>query len=675
MTPASRDLSLRHILPAEAPLVANLAALWAADPILARRVEQIVDRAEREGGPAAPIASQPLCMVTPARSGDPTLAWHGPPSTEGNVTGRGRVVQLHSRYEPREEAQRLAATVDPAGALLLFVHGLGLGYHVEALLNRAGADATAFVFEPRHEVLAATLAARDLSALISAGRVLLLVEVDKAAIFARLSPYMAGASMPVTTLRHEPSIGLAPAAHQAFEQVVGDWLAYAKTCVGTVVVNGRRTAENVARNLPWYLATPSLSRLAGAHAGEPAIIVSAGPSLRKNKHLLSDAAGRCVMIAVQTTLRPLLELGVRPQYVTSLDYHDICTRFFEGLPADLDAELVAEPKATSAIFDLYPGPISMLGNDFAESLLSDRRPGKASLRAGATVAHLAFYLAEHMGCDPIIFVGQDLGFSDGLCYAPGTSYEDVWRPELGRFCTVEMKQWEQIVRDRPILRRVPDHAGRPTYTEERLFTYLQQFERDFAASPARVIDATEGGVLKRGAAPMRLRDALAQFCPRPLGARPPRHPGLSFDALPSAANSLRRRRDEASTVADVARQTLPLLREIRDHLGDQARVNRCIAQVDRMRQRLDSVSGCYDLVTQLTQKTELKRFQDDRAIAAAAAGGEIDDAERQRRQVLRDIENVAGILDAAEALVSLVDDAVARLVDFQAQARRPGRAA
>ena len=60
--------------------------------------------------------------------------------------------------------------------------------------------------------------------------------------------------------------------------------------------------------------------------------MSAGPSLRKNKHLLKDAQGKAVIIAVQTTLQPLLEMGVEPQFVTSLDYHDICTRFFEKLP-------------------------------------------------------------------------------------------------------------------------------------------------------------------------------------------------------------------------------------------------------------------------------------------------------------------------------------------------------
>lgn len=668
MTPANRDESLRHILPAESPLGANLAALWAVDPIVAAHAERCVDRAERHAAMGA--TTEPRCVVERARSGEPTLSWQAPSLNSGE---RSRIVQLHSRYEPRSEAERTAAAPNLAGAMLLFVHGFGLGYHFEAAAARAAADATVFVFEPRGEVLAAALAARDFSEQIAAGRLVVLIDADKALVFARLTPFMACTSAPVPRVKHPPSVSLAPAEHAEFERVTEDFLSYAKTCVGTLVVNGRRTCENVARNLPWYVATPSVSRLAGAHCGEPAIIVSAGPSLRKNMHLLREAAGKCVMIAVQTTLRPLIEMGVRPQYVTSLDYHEICTRFFEHLPPDLDSELIAEPKASSAIFNLYPGPISVLGNDFAESLLARCRPNKARLRAGATVAHLAFYLAEHMGCDPIIFVGQDLGFSDGLCYAPGTSYEDVWRPELGRFCTVETKQWEQIVRDRPILRRVPDHAGRPTYTEERLFTYLQQFERDFAVCPSRVIDATEGGVLKRGATPMSLRESLDRFCTTPVARRPSRHPGLSFDSLPAAAESLRRRRNEAVTVVEIARETLPLLCEIRDHLADQSRVNRCIARVDRLRQRIDSVADCYELVTQLAQKTELQRYQTDRAIATAAASGHINDAERQRRQVIRDIENVGGILEAAGVLTGLVDDAIRRLEMFTRH--RVGRAA
>ena len=363
-----------------------------------------------------------------------------------------------------------------------------------------------------------------------------------------------------------------------------------------------------------------------------------------------------MLIAVQTTLQPLLEMGVEPDFVTCLDYSDISTRFCEKLPASSCTELVAEPKAASAIFAMNPGPLTLLGNDFAEGLLREMRLSKPSLPAGSTVAHLAYYLAEHMGCDPIIFVGQDLGFSDGLCYTAGTSYEDVWRPELSRFCTLEMKQWEQIVRERFILRQIPDYQGRPMYTEERLFTYLQQFERDFMRTKTKIIDATEGGAAKRGTTVMTLAEASQQFCTGPCGRARPTTRGCTGAASAiawTACGSAALRRE----IARITRDTLPLLQEIHDHLDDQPRVNRAIAIVDGLRGRMNELGACYDLVTQLTQNTELRRFEEDRKIAASRAGG----AQRQRLQVERDMASVRGVLQAASEFQQLMDEVIDEL--------------
>ena len=84
--------------------------------------------------------------------------------------------------------------------------------------------------------------------------------------------------------------------------------------------------------------------------------------------------------------------------------------------------------------------------------------------------------------------------------------------ELGRFNTLETKEWERIARSRLILRKIPDIHGHPMYTEEQFFVYLQQFERDFAACRSKVIDATEGGARKQGVTLMTLRDAIDRFC-------------------------------------------------------------------------------------------------------------------------------------------------------------------
>jgi len=629
----------RHVLPDSAPLLKNLAALWAVDPGLAAELEAV-----------HPTGGYP---VEPSKAGPPTLALA--------PAGAARPIYLHSRHQPVDEARRLIEPVNIDTCFAYYVHGFGLGYHVEQLFDRASSEALLFVFEPDLRLLWTALEHRDLSRLIESRRVSFITRPDKADLFVRLTPHAALISVGVESIVHPPSMQVAGPFHQQMQTWLSEFASFSRTSLNTLVLNSRRTAENIARNIGWYVATPSMSRLENRHRGEPAIVVSAGPSLRKNIDQLHGLQDKAVIIAVQTTLKPLLEKGVRPHFVTSLDYHEICTRFFENLPLGLDTELVAEPKATSGVFELNPGPLSLLGNDFADSLLREMKLPKARLPSGATVAHLAYYLAEHLGCDPIVFVGQDLGFSDGLCYAPGTSYDDVWRPELSRFCTVEMKQWEQIARERFILRQIPDHQGRPMYTEERLFSYLQQFERDFARSKARIIDATEGGAAKRGATPMPLKDAVQRFCSRPLQSRrdPAReHPGTAWDRIPEAAECLRRRRDEAEQIQQVSRDTLPLLEEIRDHVADQARVNRAIARIDALRARMNELGATYDLVTQLTQSTELKRFQADRKLSGTK---QMDANDRQRQQVARDIDNVRGVMDAAADFRRLMDDVIAEL--------------
>ncbi|HVT90340.1 MAG TPA: 6-hydroxymethylpterin diphosphokinase MptE-like protein [Tepidisphaeraceae bacterium] len=636
---ASIDQSLRYMLPDDAAYLKNLAALWAMEPHLAREVE------------ALSVADASI-VVEPSKSGEPTARIHA---------SDGRMLNLHSRYKPIDEASKLVDSAATDELVAFYVSGFGLGYHVQELFDRCGDDSIICVFEPDLRILRAAFENRDFSRMIESGRVFWFWRLDKAELFTRLTAWQPSITMGISRIIHPPSLELAGAFHNQMHTWVQEFCAYAHTTVNTLVLNGKRTAENVARNLPWYVATPSLSRLKDQYKGKPAIIVSAGPSLRKNKHLLKDAAGKAVIVAVQTTLQPLLELGVEPNFVTSLDYHDISTRFWENLPRNLKTELIAEPKAASSIFELNPGPLSVIGNEFAESLLAEMKLNKAKLPSGATVAHLAYYVAEHLGCNPIIFVGQDLGFSDGLCYAPGTSYEDVWRPEMGRFCTVEMKQWEQIVRERGIMRKVPDYQGQPMYTEERLFTYLQHFERDFARTKTKIIDATEGGVLKRGAQSMTLHNAITQFCTQPLAAqRAASAPIERWDLLGDCTASLKNRRSEAQQVEQISRKTLPLLEEVRDNLEDQARVNRIIGQIDQLRVQMTQYGACYNMIMQLTQQSELVRFKADRRISAARISG----IERQKRQVQRDIDNVNSVIEATIEFQRLMDKTLDHIDQF-----------
>lgn len=578
MEQAVRELEAsQSAAPRDAPLaryLANLGGMYRSDPSLAAQLD------------ALPFAALPALEAT--RHGGPTVRL---PADDG------RAVYAHSRYDPATEARRAVAAL-PADANPTFVlFGCGLGYHIVEIAARFD-QPLIVVVEPELALIKAACCTTDLREALAAGRLLFLTSRDKAALHARLLPRYADVLLGVQFVTLPYTDRCRRAFHADMRGLLADFAAFARMQMVTLVRNARVTARNIAFNLPTYVTQPGIDDLRGVAAGRPAVVVAAGPSLAQALPHLAGLRERAVLIAVQTVFKPLLAHGVQPHFVTSLDFHEVSGEFFRNCGDVGDCTLVAETKATWHVVDRYPGPVRLLHARFADGLLRDAAPRRAGLRSGSTVAHLAFYLAQHLGCDPIILVGQDLAFADGLYYPPGMPIEDIWRPELGRFQTVEMKQWERIVRGRPILRKVPDVSGRTVYSDDQLVSYAEQFESDFATSAARVIHAGARGMRLRGATGMPVAEALARFCGAPLPPdwRPPAPPPLDSNARARAADALDARLAEVVALRDIASQMQALLARLAECVTQPDAFNRLLLRVDELRAGIRRYERTYALV-------------------------------------------------------------------------------
>ena len=394
-----------------------------------------------------------------SRSGSPTAAAGG--------MGEEPAMQLASRFDPEAEAAKLVAEVDPGATACVVLMGLGLGYAAAALHAATGGDGLMIVYEPEVALLRAVLERIDHSEWLASPGTLLLAgaEVGRAelirAVEGRAVLLTSGTrliELPVTRRLHGKSL-------DHFAQAVTRVTAYCRTHVATALVNTSRTHRNLTANVAAYAGGATTDDLHGVARGVPAVCVAAGPSLVRNVDLLRDPAvrDRVVLIAVQTALKPLLDRGIRPDFVTALDYAQISRRFYEGLPNLPDVTLVAEPKAHPSILADFPGPIRTTPSGFLNKLLDESGRHRIPLKQGATVAHLSFYLARHLGCDPIILTGQDLGFSDALYYCPGTAAWDVWSGELNMFQSVETMEWTRVARMGGALSRHEDINGQPIF--------------------------------------------------------------------------------------------------------------------------------------------------------------------------------------------------------------------
>ena len=622
----------------QTPYLRNMARLWRIDPQLAMRID------------AVPESARPPVETT--RSGHHSVSIK---------TADNDLIRLNSRYDPVREAEKLAERVDVDEQYCFIIAGFGLGYHIRAVYERLGADGLVIACEPSIPLLAAAFASVDLSDILSTGRLVVLTDTDKNHVHERLKPHTALLLLGTRFVTHPPSQRVAPGFHAQMRRLITDFAAYSRTTVMTLVSNARITCRNVANNLVHLVTTSPIDPLRNRFANIPAVIVSAGPSLRKNINQLSGFEDRAVICAVQTTLKPLLERGIRPRFVTSLDFHEISARYFDGLDRLDDVHLVAEPKVTWHVTDHYRGPIHLTDNDFARLLLGDALAGRCALPAGATVAHLAFYLARFLGCDPIILIGQDLAFTGHVFYVPGVQAHRDWDSELNRFGPLETREWERIARNRPILRKVESVTGQLIYTDELLFTYLEQFEKDIATTQARVINATEGGARIRGAEALTLRDTLNRFCTRPIPSAALRFDdideGARGERLAEARRQLSSRIDEVAAMKSVCGQLIELLDQLTELIHDPARFNRLLVRVDELRAHVNQSHRAYRIISAASQMAELRRFSADRKLSRHAG----DECERARRQLRRDIQYVTDVGDGADWMLDTLNQALDRI--------------
>lgn len=612
--------------------LANLGALYRADAALAGAID------------ALPFAACP--PLEAARDGRLTA----------RLTGHdGKTLYAHSRYEPAVEAQRTIDALPNVAHPTFFVAGIGLGYHLTALEARFDRPLL-IVAEPELPLIKAALCVCDLRDMIDEQRLILLRSGDKAELHEKLLPRYADVLLGMQFVTLPYTLRRRPAHFETVRAHLADFAAYARMQMVTLLKNARTTCRNVAMNAAAYVRWPGIDALEGRARGYPAIVVAAGPSLAAVLDALPTLADRAVIIAVQTVFKLLLSRGVRPHFVTSLDFHEVSGEYFRGVRDVGDCTLVVEPKVTWRVVDAYPGRIRMTQARLSESLLRNAAAPRAALKGGSTVAHLAFYLARYIGCDPILLVGQDLCYADGLYYPPGTPIENIWQPELSRFQTIEMKQWERIVRGRPILRTVTTADGRSAFSDEQLVSYAEQFASDLAGCGVRVFQTAPGGIALPGADFLPFSTAVEKYCSRALPPElfPPAEPADSRTTA-QAAFELEARLTEVQALHAISREMRAQLERLRDAVEDPPRFNRLLLRIDDLRTRIRQFDRTYGLIVEAAQLGELRRHSADRRMGVEQR----ETPATARRRLQRDCEFVDAFIEGCEFMEAMLPEAIA----------------
>lgn len=262
--------------------------------------------------------------------------------------------------------------------------------------------------------------------------------------------------------------------------------------------------DHMLQNLDIIASNPGAERVKDQFRYKPAVVVATGPSLNKNIHLLPKIKNKCVFFAADASLNTFFNYSpiIRPDIVCSLERNLSTKKHFEQISTDkkqlmTDMYLAACPVVKPELYKEWHGKHMVIFRDFAH--FKWLRLITAVLNTGKSVTNMAFKIAEYMGCDPIILVGQDLSYAPtGDSHVSGADHA---RDGLATSPLIHQKV------------KVMGNSGEMLDSLDTWVGMLKRFEFDIAKANGayKVINATEGGARINGTEVMTLQDAMDKY--------------------------------------------------------------------------------------------------------------------------------------------------------------------
>jgi len=460
----------------------NMAVTRKIFPLLADEI----DKAEGKAGEL---------YIEAAATGAPTLI----------VEGRC----VHSKRDPEREAERLVEagrdgsginTINASivGEVPVLVLGFGLGYTACALAAKFPGRPI-IVVEKRAELLKKALETRELVSFLSRERLVFVLGGDGEGVTAALSLFESGSGAPPLVLQNRTLTGLDEEWYAGIEERIKTWNSRTNVNRATTKRFGKRWLRNLSRNLEAVRDNPGISRLEGLLKDRdiPVFLAAAGPTLDETEPILDEIHKRCLIVAVDTSLRFLSARGIKSDFVVSVDPQYWNFRHLDRVSA-METRLVTESAVYPSLFRHPFGGIFLCGSFFPLGrFIEETVDPKGDIGSGGSVATSAWDFCRLLGARAVWIAGLDLAFPEQKTHFKGALFEEKSHTESCRFVTAETRNLRALRDGQPF--RAKSRSGHTILTDKRLSLYAVWFENRFRQFPeVNNYSLSEDGLQIRG---------------------------------------------------------------------------------------------------------------------------------------------------------------------------------
>jgi len=381
--------------------------------------------------------------------------------------------------------------------------GFGLGYEVLYWLQFKAQEhqtQAVIIIEKDMEMFQCAMNTTDLTKMLNDPKIHFLVGIPLHQIYTVLREFyikhmpellMCGSSQPVFLY---PAMKLGKDYYLGALKVLYESIFHNIQNFGNCPEDSLIGLENMLDNVAQIANNPGINILYDKFKGKPAVIVATGPSLKKNMRLLKGLEDKALIISVDASFKYLMANGIKPHMVTSLEREHEVEQFFDGFDPD-DVKYVymtACPVLFNHVYESYTGPQIIVYRNFDHFKWLEIERGILDIKLSSS--NMGFKIAEALGCDPIILIGQDLAYGEN--------------DETHATPVPFSSEGEGIF-------YVPGNVAEKVKTNSGWYNFLKAYEMDVAQHRGKVINCTEGGAYIPGTSIATFAESIEKYINEP----------------------------------------------------------------------------------------------------------------------------------------------------------------
>jgi len=398
---------------------------------------------------------------------------------------QGRKMPLHSTFDPIREGMRFSQNYPDGGYIVFF--GFGGGYHILPFLQRNEVSQI-IIIDKGIDLFRSVLEKLDCKNLILDPRVTFLIDYKPEEIRDYiLSHYFPAVNGNLQTILLRSRVHI---DQEYFAMVTEEIKKSISTLSDDYTVQahfGRKWFKNTLANLKSAQETtttlPPISR---------AIVTGAGPSLEVHISEIKTERLKAFLIATDTSLPCLMQYGIIPDCVISIDCQQVSyNHFLSGIPSHIPLilDLASPPDLTKLTKKLV---FFSSGHPFSKYVNAHWRKFPFIDTSGGNVSHAAISLADILGARETILYGADFSYPEGKSYARGTYLYPYFQTRENRVSSLESQFFSFLLRNQNIVQENTGSFIR--YTTKPMISYKERLENAVLHLKGRLIHKKGNGV-------------------------------------------------------------------------------------------------------------------------------------------------------------------------------------